>query len=99
MAEPQEESEPLLNRARGGSGRYCTPGVAACGSVQVGPGEPRPGEGPGSAEVARGGPAGPLRVTAVASGMPPAGVRASQGGAGRKGAAFPMTGRLRPADP
>uniref|UniRef100_A0A8D1SG85 Two pore channel protein 2 n=1 Tax=Sus scrofa TaxID=9823 RepID=A0A8D1SG85_PIG len=40
MAEPQEESEPLLSRARGGSGRYCTPGVAACGSVQVGPGAP-----------------------------------------------------------
>lgn len=44
MAEPQEESEPLLSRARGGSGRYCTPGVAACGSVQVGPGAPAGGD-------------------------------------------------------
>uniref|UniRef100_A0A8C3W0R7 Two pore segment channel 2 n=1 Tax=Catagonus wagneri TaxID=51154 RepID=A0A8C3W0R7_9CETA len=38
MAEPREESEPLLSRARGGSGRYCTPGVPAGSSVQVGPG-------------------------------------------------------------
>ncbi|XP_047631006.1 two pore channel protein 2 isoform X5 [Phacochoerus africanus] len=62
MAEPQEESEPLLSRARGGSGRYCTPGVAACGSVQVGPGLPG-GVGPVPEEpLAAGLPRGAARV-------------------------------------
>ncbi|KAM6160177.1 two pore channel protein 2 [Erethizon dorsatum] len=39
MAELQAESEPLLGRARGGSGRDCPPpGLLACSSVHVGPG-------------------------------------------------------------
>ncbi|XP_072826591.1 two pore channel protein 2 isoform X4 [Vicugna pacos] len=38
MADPQEESKPLLSRVRGGSGRDRPEGVPACRSVQVGPG-------------------------------------------------------------
>uniref|UniRef100_A0A8C0CJ59 Two pore segment channel 2 n=1 Tax=Balaenoptera musculus TaxID=9771 RepID=A0A8C0CJ59_BALMU len=37
MADPREESEPLLSR-RGGSGRDSPAGVPSCHSVQVGPG-------------------------------------------------------------
>uniref|UniRef100_A0A452SJ48 Two pore segment channel 2 n=1 Tax=Ursus americanus TaxID=9643 RepID=A0A452SJ48_URSAM len=47
MADPGAESEPLLSRARGGSGRDCPAGSAACRSVRDGPGERRPGEGSG----------------------------------------------------
>ncbi|XP_074227671.1 two pore channel protein 2 isoform X8 [Camelus bactrianus] len=38
MADPQEESKPLLSRVRGGSGRDRPEGAPACRSVQVGPG-------------------------------------------------------------
>ncbi|XP_061058193.1 two pore channel protein 2 isoform X2 [Eubalaena glacialis] len=38
MADPREESEPLLSRTRGGSGRDSPAGVPSCHSVQVGPG-------------------------------------------------------------
>ncbi|XP_034502159.1 two pore calcium channel protein 2 isoform X2 [Ailuropoda melanoleuca] len=38
MADPGAESEPLLSRARGGSGRDCPGGSAACRSVRDGPG-------------------------------------------------------------
>ncbi|XP_013006303.1 two pore channel protein 2 isoform X1 [Cavia porcellus] len=39
MAESQDESEPLLGRARGSSGRDSPPrGLLTCSSVQVGPG-------------------------------------------------------------
>ncbi|XP_007466035.1 PREDICTED: two pore calcium channel protein 2 [Lipotes vexillifer] len=38
MAEPREESEPLLSRTRGGSARHFPAGVPSCHSVQVGPG-------------------------------------------------------------
>lgn len=38
MADTREESEPLLSRARGGSGRDCPRGVPACSSVQESPG-------------------------------------------------------------
>ncbi|CAI9167312.1 unnamed protein product [Rangifer tarandus platyrhynchus] len=38
MADTREESEPLLNRARGGSGRDCPRGVPTCPNVQEGPG-------------------------------------------------------------
>lgn len=38
MADTREESEPLLSRARGGSGRDCPRGVPACSSVQENPG-------------------------------------------------------------
>lgn len=101
MADPREESEPLLSRTRGGSARHFPAGVSSCHSVQVGPGEPRPGEGPGRAGVARGVP--PARAASLLSLRariaPPAGVRAGPGGAARQGAAFPRAGRLRRADP
>uniref|UniRef100_A0A8C6CI47 Two pore segment channel 2 n=1 Tax=Monodon monoceros TaxID=40151 RepID=A0A8C6CI47_MONMO len=38
MADPREESEPLLSRTRGGSARHTPAGVPSCHSVQVGPG-------------------------------------------------------------
>ncbi|XP_065738156.1 two pore channel protein 2 [Phocoena phocoena] len=38
MADPREESEPLLSRTRGGSARRMPAGVPSCHSVQVGPG-------------------------------------------------------------
>ncbi|XP_027973713.1 two pore calcium channel protein 2 isoform X3 [Zalophus californianus] len=38
MADSRAESEPLLSRARGGSGRDCLEGSAACRSVRGGPG-------------------------------------------------------------
>ncbi|XP_068411716.1 two pore channel protein 2 isoform X1 [Eschrichtius robustus] len=38
MADPREESEPLLSRTRGGSGRDSPADVPSCHSVQVGPG-------------------------------------------------------------
>ncbi|XP_004393859.1 PREDICTED: two pore calcium channel protein 2 [Odobenus rosmarus divergens] len=38
MADSRAESEPLLSRARGGSGRDCLAGSAACRSVRGGPG-------------------------------------------------------------
>ncbi|ELR46734.1 Two pore calcium channel protein 2 [Bos mutus] len=38
MADTLEESEPLLSRARGGSGRDCPRGVLTCSSVQESPG-------------------------------------------------------------
>ncbi|XP_066893894.1 two pore channel protein 2 isoform X2 [Kogia breviceps] len=38
MADPREESEPLLSRTRGASGRDSPAGVPSCHSVQVGPG-------------------------------------------------------------
>ncbi|KAF5920887.1 hypothetical protein HPG69_016685 [Diceros bicornis minor] len=38
MADPRAESEPLLSRARGGSGRDCPAGSPACRGVPVGPG-------------------------------------------------------------
>ncbi|XP_024605100.1 two pore calcium channel protein 2 [Neophocaena asiaeorientalis asiaeorientalis] len=38
MADPREESEPLLSRTRGGSARRIPAGVPSCHSVQVGPG-------------------------------------------------------------
>ncbi|XP_059960362.1 two pore channel protein 2 isoform X2 [Mesoplodon densirostris] len=38
MADPREESEPLLSRTRGSSGRDFSEGVTSCHSVQVGPG-------------------------------------------------------------
>ncbi|XP_026946182.1 two pore channel protein 2 isoform X2 [Sagmatias obliquidens] len=38
MADPREESEPLLSRTRGGSARHFPAGVSSCHSVQVGPG-------------------------------------------------------------
>ncbi|XP_057173356.1 two pore channel protein 2 isoform X5 [Ursus arctos] len=38
MADPGAESEPLLSRARGGSGSDCPAGSAACRSVRDGPG-------------------------------------------------------------
>ncbi|OWK17503.1 hypothetical protein Celaphus_00013155 [Cervus elaphus hippelaphus] len=38
MADTREESEPLLSRARGGSGRDCPRGVPTCSSVLEGPG-------------------------------------------------------------
>lgn len=71
MADTREESEPLLSRARGGSGRDCPRGVPTCSSVLEGPGEPRPGEGPGRAGAALRGPGGRCSVPAVAAGAPP----------------------------
>lgn len=91
MADTREESEPLLSRARGGSGRDCPRGVPACSSVQENPGEPRPGEGPGRAGAARRGPSGPSRAPAVAAGAP----RLPRPGSDR---ALRRAGRLRPAD-
>ncbi|XP_059875437.1 two pore channel protein 2 [Delphinus delphis] len=38
MADPREESEPLLSRTRGGSARHSPAGVPSCHSIQVGPG-------------------------------------------------------------
>ncbi|KAM9078504.1 two pore channel protein 2 isoform 8-T12 [Megaptera novaeangliae] len=38
MADPREESEPLLSRTRGGRARDSPAGVPSCHSVQVGPG-------------------------------------------------------------
>ncbi|XP_060014283.1 two pore channel protein 2 isoform X3 [Lagenorhynchus albirostris] len=38
MADPREESEPLLSRTRGGSARHFPAGVPSCHSIQVGPG-------------------------------------------------------------
>lgn len=95
MADPREESEPLLSRTRGGSARHSPAGVPSCHSIQVGPGEPRTGEGPGRAGVARGVP--PARAASLLSlgarPAPPAGVRAGPGGAAAPCGPRPRPGR------
>ncbi|XP_057409419.1 two pore channel protein 2 isoform X3 [Balaenoptera acutorostrata] len=65
MADPREESEPLLSRTRGGSGRDSPAGVPSCHSVQVGPELP--------------GWVGPVSEEPLAAGLPRGAARVSRG--------------------